>query len=320
VIGLLPESPETSHADEEQCLFFVGLSRARDVLTVSHADRYSEAMRSGESPFIATLKRSVRAGASWNVAGHTCTPPTPQTFLHPVRDTYPMEGVDAYIRCPRAYLYHNVLSLSRTRDDTAYLRFHRCVYSVLRWLRASTAPTEAEALTELAQRWDESKLTEHPYASLYRRAADGIVRRVWARRTVGEMELPTWSVPLGESIVEVTPDLVEVEPAVVSARRLRTGKAPKQDADDDLYALYHLGLRLAYPIKQHRVEVVYLSDDKIVPVTMSGKVIAGRTDKYLRAIQGIAQGHFPPIPSDHGCPRCPHYFICPTLPRGPLTD
>jgi hypothetical protein len=36
-------------------------------------------------------------------------------------------------------------------------------------------------------------------------------------------------------------------------------------------------------------------------------------------LTGISAGHFPLKPDSVTCPRCPHFFLCPSLPTGTLT-
>jgi hypothetical protein len=97
-------------------------------------------------------------------------------------------------------------------------------------------------------------------------------------------------------------------------RRLRTGRPPKKKPDDDIYALYFHGA--AQELGAARVEVLYLTTDATVEVSMTDKVIGNRLKKYDDAIAGIRAGEFPPKPNDRGCPRCPQYFICPAVPGG----
>ena len=113
------------------------------------------------------------------------------------------------------------------------------------------------------------------------------------------------------------PDHVEkgVDGPVV--RRLRTGRPPKK-VDDNIYALYHSAVK--QELGEARVEALFLTTDEAIPVPMSTTVIGKRLKKYDDAISGIREGRFPAKPDDRKCPRCPQYFICPTVPRIPSGD
>ena len=70
--GMLSEDPNDSHAEEEECLFFVAMSRARDVLCLSRADHYSGVKRSVSSLLIyltAHLPRAPDGPPQWHNTG-----------------------------------------------------------------------------------------------------------------------------------------------------------------------------------------------------------------------------------------------------------
>ena len=53
--GCLAKIPKDSHAEEEECLFFVAMSRARDVLCLSRAEHYGAARTTKASPLLVSL-------------------------------------------------------------------------------------------------------------------------------------------------------------------------------------------------------------------------------------------------------------------------
>lgn len=323
--GMLAEDPRASHDEEEECLFFVAISRARDVLCLSRAERYGLARKA--SPLLiqlaAHLPQFPEAPARWRDPGPPSPAEQPRTELAPDVDVHIAEDLDQYMRCPRAYLYQRVLELSGGRDDNAYVRFHRAVYSVLRWMSGRPAEETIaleDAIERLTAAWVEIGPADHPYAPVYWDAARAITERALARRS-GAVALveADWEIARAGGRIRVRPDYVEMTPEGPVVRRLRTGRPPKtKKVDEDIYALYHMGAR-----QQHgaaRVEALYLTADESVPVEMSDKVIANRLEKYEAAMAGINAGYFPPKPDDRMCPRCPQYFICPALPRTDTAD
>lgn len=315
---MLAEDPKDSHAEEEECLFFVGMSRARDVLCLSRAEMYGAVKRSA-SPLLLKigphLPRSPEASGRWQDGGPEELDEGPLAHPGVTLEEHAAEDLDQYIKCPRAYLYQRILGLSGARDDNAYVQFHRAVYAVLRWMgsiEASKAVGLDEAMERLRSAWKQIGPVDHPYSPVYWDTAEVIVERAVARR-VGKVEIidADWRIDRPGGRIRVRPDHVEIGTEGPVVRRLRTGRPPKK-IDDDVYALYHEGARQAYG--KARVEALYLTTDEIVPVEMSAKVIANRLEKYDAAMAGIHAGEFPPKPSDRMCPRCPQYFICPALP------
>lgn len=315
--GMLSENPKDSHSEEEECLFFVAMSRARDILYLTRAERYGAARKA--SPLLtglaARLPRTPDGPARWRDAGPGETDEDAPGHLAPKHDLHAAEDLDQYIRCPRSYLYQRILNLSGARDDNAYVQFHRAVYAVLRWmgrLEAGAAVTQEEASARLDAAWEEIGPADHPYASVYREAANAIVERAVARRATGaELLDADWVIERREGRIRLRPDHVEMGRNGPVVRRLRTGRPPKK-IDDDIYALYHYAG--AQQLGTVRVEALFLTTDDAVPVPMSDKVIDNRMAKYDEAISGIRAGRFPAEPDDRMCPRCPQYFICPGIP------
>lgn len=317
-IGMLQEDPKDSHAEEEECLFFVAMSRARDILCLSRSEKYGTTRR-GASPLLTQLSPylpySPEASARWHDSGLVGVAEAPLGHLAPDVDVHYAEDLDQYIKCPRMYLYQRVLGLSGGRDDNAYVRFHRTVYSVLRWMggiQASETGTLDETRRQLDAAWVETGPADHPYTSVYWDAALSIVERAVARRAdVTVLIDADWYIERPGGRIRVRPDHVEMTPGGAVVRRLRTGRPPKK-IDDDIYALYHHGSQQAFG--KARVEVLYLTSDEVVPVPMSEPVIGNRLKKYDDAMAGIRAGNFSPRPDDRTCPRCPQYFICPVVP------
>ena len=322
--GMLSQDPNESHADEEECLFFVAMSRARDYLCLSRAEHYPGIRRKASPVLVslaAHLPRAPDSSPQWRDVGVVKNEEGALVHLAADHEVHNAEDLDQYIRCPRTYLYQRILDLSGAREDSAYVQFHRVVYSVLRWMigaEAGTVFSQEEAKARLDAAWEETGPVNHPYATVYRQAADEIVERAVVRRAGGTEILDAdWRIERPGGQIRVRPDHVEkgVDGPVV--RRLRTGRPPKK-VDDNIYALYHSAA--TQELGEARVEALYLTTDEAKLVPMSAKVIDNRLEKYDAAIAGIRAGRFPAKPDDRTCPRCPQYFICPTVPRIPSGD
>ena len=322
--GMVPEDPQASHAEEEECLFFVAMSRARDFLCLSRAERYSETRKTSHSRLLSSIAAHLPCAPNsppgWNDAA--AAQPAEGALVHLAADheEHKAEDLDQYIRCPRTYLYQRILHLSGARDDTAYVQFHRAVYSVLRWMGefdAATTVSPEDAVARLDATWEEIGPSTHPYATVYREAADEIVERAVARRASGREILDVdWLIQRPEGEIRLRPDHVEVGPDGPVVRRLRTGRPPKE-IKDDIYALYELGARSE--LGGARVEALFLTTDEAVAVSMTQRKIDTRLARYDKAISGIRGGVFPAKPDDWTCPRCPQYFICSAVPA-PAAD
>jgi len=306
------------HQEEEECLFFVALSRARDVLCLSRARRYGS-QNSNPSNLVLAITGLLPARPDGLVTWPSVAPaPTPEDDPPPAFVPFEAETLDVYIRCPRQFFYEFVLGLSGKREDSAYVQFQNCVYRVLRWMadeRANNQPADvAAALTRLTQVWAEQGPRDHAYEALYRRSAEAMVLRAAGRpiRSRGPAVRPEWEVQLPHGRVRFKPDHVEaLEDGSEVVERLRTGRRSSSELNKDIYSLYQVAAREASPQVLRRVQVRYLSTDHVEPVNLSQRTIDTRLGHYDAAIVGILREQFPPQPSDRVCPRCPHYFICP---------
>jgi len=316
--------------EQEECLFFVAISRAQDTLHLSRALTYAKSGRaSNASRLLSRLDPVLQCPSSshqitWpSVVSDDSAAIRKPLFETRLPDTYTARSLDTYLRCPRRYFYEEILGLVSVPDGSAYLEMHRCVHQVLRWIQSEVGSGGSIDLSEAARRlddaWQASGPHGHAYESLYRAAADGLVTNGVAealrRRGRGTESRPQWSIQLTHGTVTVSPDEVDIvreagQTAVI-LRRLRTGRPTQSESEKPLYALYHAVAQATYPAEATRVEISYLSTRTVERVELKKATIASRVAKYDAAIEAIALGEFPAKPDDYGCPRCSHYFVCP---------
>ena len=312
-------SNRDDHDEEEECLFFVALSRARDVLCLSRARRYG-ARNSNPSDLLKAIARRLPGNPDGPLTWPSSTPePIAATEPTPTGNPYLAEDLDVYIQCPRKFFYESILGLNRGREDSAYVRFHRSVYRVLRWMtegrNAGHPLDESAALVRLAEVWEEHGPHGHAFEELYRSSAVEMVRRA-ARRPFtsrGSKTQPQWEVPVPLGRICFTPDHVEVlSDGSEIVERLRTGRLTKSELTKNIYALYTVAAQETEPRVPRIVQVRSLSIDQVMPLELKPGPIQTRLDRYNNAIRGILREDYSPKPDDRLCPRCPHYFICPS--------
>lgn len=298
---------------EEECLFFVAMSRARDVLSMSHAQKYTEKRNSNPSKFLDSLNglvtRTAFAGSGKVYRA--------EKILAPVepKDVYTERELEIYTQCPARYRNEYLFGLRGGRDESAYLRFHRCVYKTVGWLEEQRASgiskSVAEAVAKLSQVWADEGPVGHAFEKFHRNNADAMVRRM-AETIAAETEVydrGEWSVPVGKRQVLITPDRVLIAAdGSVRVQRIRTGKKTKSESGKRIYALLRKGARQQYPGRRISIEAFYLATGEFVPVPDKGddKLVA----EYADAIAGIESGAFHAVPEARRCPNCPSYFIC----------
>lgn len=322
--GMLPAGEEDGHDEEEECLFFVGLSRAQDTLCLSRARRYGK-RNSNPSTLLTSISSHLPnppdGEVTWDGGGSMAEAVTSEATPSLPQRIFTVQQLDVYMKCPRKYYYEFVLGLGGRREDSAYVQFHRCVYSLLLWLQGERAHgrcvDEETSQSRLAEIWESMGPTGHPYEDIYRENAKAMVTRAVERSASmpADNGRTEWEVALPHGRIRFTPDYVELlegeAETIPLVQRLRTGRPGKSEQDDPIYALYQRGAEQAYPGLKARVERLYLSTGQTEDAGLGTRSTKTRLDKYDSAITGIQRGEFSPKPDDHVCPRCPHYFICP---------
>ncbi len=317
--GLLPTSPIEDHEEEEECLFYVALSRARDHLSLSRAERYSDRQKSNPAEPLLQIADSLPRAPDGDPTWVQKLPPMPSdshrsdlalaALEHDARD------IELYIDCPRRYLYQLVLGLSGGRDDTAYVRFHRAVYRVLEWMRAQTGSIEAQVLADtLDAAWRDIGPTGDPLEPLFRASAHRILDHARGRQRDGIVFGSVVPLTVGGRTINLPVDEIERAGAKIVVRRIRTGRAPSRPDQRHLHALMLHAVREKMG-RSATFEVQYLTTNEPVPITLDG-VMKNRLADAEKALDQIAKGLYPAQPKDgEDCPRCPHYFTCPSVPR-----
>ena len=224
------------------------------------------------------------------------------------------------MRCPLRYYYEKVLGFSRHSEDTPFLRFHRYLNGLLAWIQdqhTQTGSIELSAVLEQVENtWVTTGLTDHPFESIYRKNSESMAAR--ALQVFSKGRKITKSEPihiqLNNGIVVFKPDHIEINDASQRIlRRMRTGRVSSTEADQDVYGLYYLAAK-ELAGNAFQVEVFSMTNGNTQVITLSERKIESRKSVYDRAMAGILAKQFPPEPKNsRQCPRCPNYFICPTM-------
>ncbi len=301
------------HDAEEECLFFVGLSRARDHLCLTRAERYTT-QRASPSKFLGVLSPTVRERRR---SGPGMLPPRPADSSVDVRarEHYDAAELETYDRCPARYRYEWLFGLHGGSETSAFLSFHRSVRRTLVWLQERKAEgrsaSRAEALERLATEWAERGPVGHGFERYYQLAAERMVAN--AAKSVdieiGDYVDEPLEVRIAGRTVIVEPDKMLVADGSVRVQRIRTGKRTKSEAGKPIYALLRRGAQNRYPSASVSVEAYYPDDGVTLPIPIADDAKALRA--YEDAIAGIESGAFPAKPKDaRFCPNCSCYFIC----------
>ena len=330
--GLVDTGDADTETDEEMCLFFVALSRAREHLILCRADTYNGGRPLAPTELLSLIRPGLDALGvaedAWPSGRPTAEAAAPEDLETPpaTLPEYSSSALEAYGRCPRLYHYQYALHLPGGFTASGYPQFHACVRQALHWLEdaraQALAPTEAEILARLDALWAESGPVGHLHEARYKDSAHLMLREAaqMGSPTETRTDSRTLRATLTHCHVFVRPDALRRDAAdgtLIAARHL-TGRVGSDDHTDKRLALYRRAAAQTHPDKPLRIELRYLAQGEctvVAPPTTNQQLKweADRVAKYDAAARGIAQGRFPAAPaSADECSRCPYALICPS--------
>ncbi len=299
------------HDAEERALWFVALSRARNTLTISHAQRYGDARDARPSPFLVHVGEvETRRHVDPGVAEPT-VPPRPQ----PPRATYPTAELDTWLRCPARYAYGIVDGLGVATPPSGHRRLTGAVLSAARRLEdvaaAGVAPTYDDGEAALATAWSTDGPVGHRHERRYRGVADRMVARlteIVATEVGAVHHRPRWIIDVGIGNVSVRPHRVVEQPWGAVTVQIVGARHRDQQRVAGLVAALSIGARRAFPDARVTIELLDPDDGEVVEAELVDDEAV--IERYRDAITAIEGGHLTPRPDPKRCPACPYFIVC----------
>ncbi len=316
------DAVKTGHNAEEECLFFVALSRARNRLFLYATSLQSNGRRRNLSSFISPIKHLLSQSSKLSQTTDQVLSNSHIPIEWQNKPQWNESQINLFERCPRRFFYTHIIGLGGHKTETAFMKMHNVVQEVFCWLKTNheiTTPCKEELDTCFNETWQAMGATSHGYADDYYRIGRRLVdylsetRNAQTRTTVKTLLL---NVSDGELLV--TPDNVaENESGQIIVQRVKTGKPRSNEFDDIEYTIMHLATTQAYG-KQTQIEVVYLTTEETKYLSLSDQKLDARRKKLNEIVQNIYSGYFPAKKEARTCPRCSNFFICKDLPSNPL--
>ena len=302
------------HAAEEECLYFVAMSRARSQLRhYGHVAKPSE--------FVGKVVPSLNNVRGFPVAATAVD--AEKNWVVPVA-AGPSGVIDGdelsrFDRCPRRFLYTYLLDLAGRQRATPFVKAHDCVYEIIRAAKEHGKAGDKDwLLRQLELTWKKRGPLEHAYEKDYRHIAQQTIEHLQAAcEGLDIQKAEAFAIDLLHGKVEVNPDQVAKRgDGTMLLRRIRTGKLSDKEEDEWIYTLYHAAASERYGEGRYEVEAIHLTGNTRTLIAPSARKRKNRMEKAAAAAAGIRAGTFPPQPDSFSCPRCPHFFYCPSLPDG----
>jgi superfamily I DNA/RNA helicase/RecB family exonuclease len=328
------DGPEV-HRQEERRLFYVGMTRARDSLTIS-----ARASRSKKDPrplgFVRDLMEDHDARPCWRqrspaparVTIHAAALSTigvgawllapPSSRLRSV--ALSATAVEAYETCPLRFKLMRDWNIPGR--VVAAMQFGNIIHTVLRdYFDAHLAGrprTAGESLALFRQLLAAARFDDPVQRQLYdkqgtRQLAEFIALRSQAAPPQVIATERTFDIRIGGVLVKGRVDRLDrIAGTRVAIIDYKTGAVRDQkDADYSLQlSLYAIAARQKWDLEPERLVIYNLEDHSEVVTTRSPKDLEAACAQVLQAAEGIAAGRFDPTPGFH-CRRCTYRDLCP---------
>lgn len=309
---MVEDTIENAHQAEEECIFFVAMSRAR-----SHLRLYRPSRRGAKSSNPSKFLERVPTvdGRPMAVVSRIYPPPAFPPILSPAAPgELSGRDIERYADCPRQFFYDRVLELSRHTRGGPYLDAHGCLQSVLAYVRSlepgvSYDRDQASAVFDAA--WASSGLDQHPFGAAYRRLTSTLLNRLHATAAgaaAGPGQLMTI---IGGETISLSVDRVMRVGSIDVVRTIRSGRSSDGHADKLSATMLLKAVEETFG-GSARIENHYLLTDDLLQIEQTSKKYNNRLADCSTAVGRIRSGQFEPIDSDFRCPRCAFLFICAT--------
>lgn len=338
--GMLPpeSSGKAAHESGEACLFYVGVTRAREHLVLSYSERYGK-INYKRSPYLDALEAGLPGeritklrwenGAPDEGAAEPLAPssqPGEQFIAAMQPQTLKSSTIEAYQRCPRQYAYSSIYRF--TSESDGYQLFWQATQKTVESLRArmqeskqaGTLPSQQEAQELYTRHWQELGGSDAPFGPMYEEHGHEIVETV--RRTLSTREdiiwdtRPQFNVDVAGKTVHVTVDRVESaapsENKPTRFVRTRFGKRKDKPTADTRELFYTLAYRQLHPGQSVELHSHNMSTGEVAPIPLSAKKEQSLRDEVEQSIRGLEEHAYPAHPAEpFRCPTCPFFLICP---------
>jgi DNA helicase-2/ATP-dependent DNA helicase PcrA len=336
----------TGHISGEACLFYVGVTRARDQLVLSYSERNGK-QKARASEFLAALLDGQPgehvARAEWRggdearmlqdesedeesddliANDHAASFQPGEEFFNAVLSpTLHASALETYLRCPRQYFYGNICGFHGA--GRAYQLFWHVTQQTLETLKERVSEaggvSAEEAKSLYSQYWQQAEGDALPFAALYEQQGHEIAARLREKLLAGgdmHWELrPAMTVEIAGRTIQLSIDRVEQprsggQPArFVRARA--AGKRKEKPTPGPREYLYAQAYKQHHNAQTLELYVHNLSTGETMPITFTPKREQKLYEELQESLTSLESRAFPPKPDARMCPTCPFFFICP---------
>lgn len=318
--GILKPEMSGWAAEEEECLFFVALSRACDVLNIYRANQYKDVP--AESSNLLQLIKEILPAPRQAAA----RPKVAQFVKNDFAARTPQTGFDEkalqdYLDCPLKYQYRHELKIPYFFSESAINKARLCVAKVweaVNHRRRLNLPVDQDfIIVTFEEIWEKHGPTEHPYSPDYRLEATRMINwtLILHPHNVDALTKPEWTVNIGNATVTLYPDYTKKisngNRVLLVVEKLNFGESPTKQIKELIYTMYEEAALQNRSDSSVRTEIKasFMTNEKTLPVPISDAAREEGIKNYQGAVDRINGGEFFARPSKD-CSFCSFYFLC----------
>jgi len=312
------------HLQEERRLFYVGMTRAKDLLYLTLADYYAAKQQKKPSVFLAEagLKESNKVSL-----------PRIEQLQIPIlskKRKISERGVklpqflsysqmQVFEICPLQYKFRYIYRLPVT--PSAALSFGSSMHIVLRdfyrFLQRGKKLNKDQLLRLLHNSWISEGYTSKKHEEMRLREGEEILSQYFEKNK-NKFKTPLFveqdfRLPLGNFTLIGRIDRIDpMDKKKVEIIDYKTGKTWDQaKADKDLQlSVYALAIKEVFKLKPEELTLEFLEHQKTIHTKRGEEEISKVREKMREVAKNIIESNFPPKPLEYNCLRCDFRSIC----------
>lgn len=315
-IGSSNDLAKEAHDNEQECLFYVAMSRARERLFFYGArTKGIKKTKRSLSVFLERLGSLSRIETLPKIKLPIVLEKVPVEFKGNV--SFSANALDLYDRCPRRFLYTHILSIGGHRQETAFMQMHEVVRNVFQTLLGISNDDLTDWNQVLEANFEKFGLNKHGYINDYKKIAEMMLNSFIQSREGAIVENSDRLILNAGGInITINVDEILLRDNIRTLRYISTSHMPSSTIKNIKYAAFSLAAKKAFP--NSSAELVYLADNKIYPLDFKEKFLNDCENKIIEIVSRIHNGEFKLADSAFNCPNCPALFICGNVPKGRL--
>jgi superfamily I DNA/RNA helicase len=306
---IVPETRET-HLEEEECLFFVAISRAEDHLRLYHSEKANVQTRQ-PSPFLARLGPLDRQhlGKPSIAISPVASPPAAITT-----DAINLFDMRDHEKCPLKIAYRRYFGIPGRRHESPFLKTSGVLYQLVDRVAEVAGSTVESGIAQLLDEiWIDRGPTDHGLAADYRDHADRQAATLVQLATgYDAVDFKRIELPITGGSIHIGAPLVKQSASGTEIRFLDAGRRRSKSGEDASAGLLLSAARHAFGANAV-VSIGYVTGGDVVPVTRDAAKSAGDVEAAAKVLAAINSGVLPPRPTAHNCGRCPYFVGCPAV-------